>query len=76
MVVTVALKVAAPGGDCFWVIVWQFQKNLNLVCFTGKGQVLSDSPGSPYHNVIKQVPFRRVRSHITTILFMFLKIFN
>jgi len=37
MVVTVALKFAAPGGNCFWVIVWQFQKNLNLVCFTGKG---------------------------------------
>ena len=75
MVVTVALKVAAPGGDCFWVIVWQFQKNLKLVCFTGEGQVLSDSPSSPYH-VMMQVPVRRVSSHITTVLLMVSKIFN
>lgn len=71
MVVTMALRVVALGGGCSWVVVWQLQKNLHLVCFTGKGQVFSGNPGSPYC-LMRQTLVRRVGSQITTIVFMLL----
>lgn len=48
MMVTMALRVVALRGGSYWVVVLQFQKNLYLVFFTGKGKVLRGNSGSPY----------------------------
>lgn len=71
MMVTMALKVVVLSGGSYWVVFWQFQKNLYLVFFTGKGKVLRGNSGSPYC-VMRQVLVRIVGSQITSIVFMLL----
>lgn len=65
-----ALRVVALRGDSWAnsrVVVWQFQKNLNLVLFIRKGQVLRGNSDSFYCVLV-----RKVGSQIISIVFMLL----